>query len=366
MMKNLTAIMASCLKRDAKEDKKKSMLSHLAPEATNLFELLSAWDWDNSDPRMNPFVQELLPDKDAQQALGVMQTQTKRWSGEISDKRLLASFPSGYAASDIQESPGGFTIFMFRPITARVPSNRKDRRQQVKVMFGNAELDKEAIKYYAESDFFLPEMLADLKEQIYTCIKALELFTMREGIAVEGFIHGMKMVQRDRRLFKNFLATDPFFAVKFAYLLNRVFQTFLDELGNYYQDRKPIRKARKRLANSQQKAIERAMIGYKVCAIPRLFLPSSLRGEGTQEQNHHDSVSGGKPKARAGSEKTPTPAWGTRTQTQYKHGASQKGKPTPISLTHEPLKESQHDRLAQVATPQEPEQGKRTVPQVPV
>jgi hypothetical protein len=44
MMKNLTTITASHLKRDTKEDKKKSMLSRLAPEAAKLFELLSARD----------------------------------------------------------------------------------------------------------------------------------------------------------------------------------------------------------------------------------------------------------------------------------------------------------------------------------
>jgi hypothetical protein len=95
MMKNLTAITALHLKRDAKEDKKKSMLSGLAPEAAKLFKLLSARDWDDSNPRINPFVQELLSDKDTQQASGIMQTQTKRWAGEISDKGLLASFASG-------------------------------------------------------------------------------------------------------------------------------------------------------------------------------------------------------------------------------------------------------------------------------
>jgi hypothetical protein len=66
MMKNLTAITASHLKRDAKEDKKKLMLSRLAPEAAKRFDLLSARDQDNSDPRMNPFIKELLSDKDAQ------------------------------------------------------------------------------------------------------------------------------------------------------------------------------------------------------------------------------------------------------------------------------------------------------------
>jgi hypothetical protein len=149
-----------------------------------------------------------------------MMTWTKKWSGEISNKGLLSFFANGIAASNIQDLPGGLPIFMFHPIMAHVPSSRKDRCQQVKAMFGNTKLDEEVIKYYADSDFFLPKTLSDLEEQIYTCIKALELFTKREGIAVEGFLHGLEMIQKGRKPFKNFLATGPLFAVKFAYLLN--------------------------------------------------------------------------------------------------------------------------------------------------
>jgi hypothetical protein len=306
-MRNLTAITASHLERDVRADKKKSMLSRLAPEAAKLFDMLSARDWEDSSPRMNAFVKDLISDKDSQRASGIMATKTKKWSGEISDKGLLAFFANGFAATDIQESPGGFTIFMFRPITAHVPSNRKDRRQQVKAMFGSTELDDEAVKYYAENDFFLPETLADLEEQIYTCIKTLELFTEREGIAVEGFLHGMKMIQRDRRLFKNFLSSDPLFAVKFAYLLDRVFQNFVDQLGDFYQENRPIRKARRSLENSQREAIERAMTGYEVSAIPRLFLPSSLRGESIGQSA--DSDAGTKPKKKPSADKVETPSW---------------------------------------------------------
>jgi hypothetical protein len=316
MIKNLTAITASHLKRDAKEDRKKSMLSRLAPEAAKLFDLLSARNWNDSEPRMNPFVKDLISDKDPQRASGIMLTRTKKWSGEISDKGLLAFFANGFAASDIQESPGGFTIFMFRPITAHIPSNRKDRRLQVKAMFGSTELDDEAVRYYSESDFFLPETLSDLEEQIYTCIKTLELFTYREGVAVEGYIHGLSMIQRDRRLFKNFLAADRLFAVKFAYLLDRVFQNFVDRLGDFYQDQKPIRRARRLLENTQKKAIERAMIGYEVSAIPRLFLPTSLRVEAT-DNNHQQEPGegGGKHKAKQTPDKADrpmAPGWWTK------------------------------------------------------
>jgi hypothetical protein len=317
MIKNLTAITASHLKRDAKEDRKKSMLSRLAPEAAKLFDLLSAKDWNDEDPRMNSFMRDLISDKDSQRASGIMQTRTKKWSGEVSDKGLLAFFASGFAASDIQESPGGFTIFMFRPITARISGNKRDRRRQVKAMFGSTELDEEAIKYYAESDFFLPETLADLEEQIYTCVKALELFTEREGIAVEGYIHGLNMIQNGRRLFKNFIADDPLFAVKFAYLLDRVFQNFVDRLGDFYTDRKPIRRARRMLEYSQKKAIERAMMGFEVSATPRLFLPNSLRPEATDDKHRKENEDGGgkSNKKKAASEtqdRSTAPAWWTK------------------------------------------------------
>jgi hypothetical protein len=234
-----------------------------------------------------------------------MMTWTKKWSGEISNKGLLSFFKNGFAASDIQELPGGFTIFMFRPITAHEPANRKDRCQQVKAMFGSIELDKEAIKYYAESNLFLWETLLDLEGQIYTCIKTLELFTEREGITVEGFLHGLEMIQRGQRLFKNFLAADPLLAVKFAYLLDRVFQNFVDRLGDFYQGRKPIKRARCLLKHSQNKAIERAMIGYEVSTILHLFLPNLLQVKTTDNKCQQDGDNdGGRPNRKASPYKT--------------------------------------------------------------
>jgi hypothetical protein len=130
---------------------------------------------------------------------------------------------------------------MLCPITAHLLGNRKDRRQQVKVMFGHAELDEEAIKYYAKSNFFLPKTLSGLEEQIYTCVKVLKLLTEREEIAAEGYLHTLNMIQKERRLFKKFLSSHPLFAIKFAYLLDQVLQNFLDRRGNFYKDRKPIR-----------------------------------------------------------------------------------------------------------------------------
>jgi hypothetical protein len=123
MMRNLTAMTSAALKRDKREDKRKSMLSRLSPEAARLFSLLSAQDWHDKDPKLNPFMRQLVSDKDSLRALGIMQTQTKKWSGQVSEKGLMGFFSSGFAARDIDEQPGGFTVFMFRPVSVHRPKS---------------------------------------------------------------------------------------------------------------------------------------------------------------------------------------------------------------------------------------------------
>jgi hypothetical protein len=322
MIDNLTAITASHLRADARKDEKKSMLSKLAPEAAKLFDLLAAMDWRDHSPRMTRFAKDLVSDRDSNRACGIMRTKTKNWSGEISERGFVAFLATGFAAPDIHRSPGGFTVFMFRPISAQMPSSKTDRRQYVKAMFGKIEIDDEAIKYYAESDFFLPQTMSDLEEQIQTCIQALELLTGRKSIAVEGYAHGLQMLQQNRRLFKNFLQDDALFAVKFAYLLDRVFQNFVNRLGDFYKDREPIRKARRALEASQTRGIERALVGYEVSNAPRLFLPNSLRKTFSDppDDKHQEKGGGGGGGGHPGKseeppkEKAPNPKFWTKNQ----------------------------------------------------
>jgi hypothetical protein len=49
----------------------------------------------------------------------------------------------------------------------------------------------------------------------------------------EGFEHGLKMLQDRKRIFHRLFSMDRLFPVKFAYLLDRVFQNFVDEIGNF-------------------------------------------------------------------------------------------------------------------------------------
>jgi hypothetical protein len=83
---------------------------------------------------------------------------------------------------------------MFRPVSVHRPKSQKAIHGQVRAMFGKTELDDNAVKYYSTNDFFLAGSVANLEEQIYTCIRCLELFTDRRGIATTGFEYGLQIV----------------------------------------------------------------------------------------------------------------------------------------------------------------------------
>ena len=282
----------SQLKRDRKEDKKKSMLSRLSPEGGSLFKLLSARDWRDNDPRIPDFTKKILEDRDSNRALGEVKTISKRWPGRISEKGLLSFLANGYSADDISEAPGGFSIFMFSPLGASRKSDQKSRILQVKSMFGSSELDEDSIKYFAKNDFYLADNLPGLEEQIYTCVKLLERLTCQYGIASEGYRHGLNMLSRHKREFLGLTQMDPLFPVKFAYLLDRAFQNFVLDLGDFHNKDDPILRARRHHKGQQVRDIEAAMSGFKTGSLSQLFPPRTLQTE-SQSKGDHPSKGGG-------------------------------------------------------------------------
>jgi hypothetical protein len=165
--------------------------------------------------------------------------------------------------------PDGFTVFMFKPLTAKHSKDKKESQQQVRSMFRSTGPDDDAIKYYAENDLYLANTLKGLKEQICTCVKCLKKFTEGNGIATKGFELKLQMLQDKKWIFHHLFSMDRLFAVTFAYLLDRVFQNSVNKLGNFED----------RLKNYQVNVIKNSMMGYDTSCAPPLFLPSLLQGD---------------------------------------------------------------------------------------
>jgi hypothetical protein len=259
-----------------RDERKRSMLSRLSPEQAALFKLISARDWEDYDPVINPFTTKLIEDKDLTKAIDTIASELRRWPGQVSHRQLAAFLSGGYAATDVTKSPGGFTLFMFRPKSARFARSPEEERNAIRSMFGETKLDDESVRFYSKKDFFLAGSLPELEEQLRTAIEFLSLLTCERGIAVAGYNFGLRFLLENRPVFLEVIERRPIFCTEYAYMLDNVFQSFLYKLGRFYLEQNPIREARQLLKSYQRKSIEGTMRGFEYGAVPQLRLPSSL------------------------------------------------------------------------------------------
>jgi hypothetical protein len=259
-----------------RDERKRSMLSRLSPEQAALFKLISARDWEDYDPVINPFTTKLIEDKDLTKAIDTIASELRRWPGQVSHRQLAAFLSGGYAATDVTKSPGGFTLFMFRPKSARFARSPEEERNAIRSMFGETKLDDESVRFYSKKDFFLAGSLPELEEQLRTAIEFLSLLTCERGIAVAGYNFGLRFLLENRPVFLEVIERKPIFCTEYAYMLDNVFQSFLYKLGRFYLEQNPIREARQLLKSYQRKSIEGTMRGFEYGAVPQLRLPSSL------------------------------------------------------------------------------------------
>jgi hypothetical protein len=282
----MTRYQKKAFERDAK---KKSMLSRLSKQQAQLFTLLSARDWHDHRPKINPSTEGLLEDRDPEKAWNLVQDWTRHWSGQVSKGGLINFLSSGFEAHDVDEQPGGFTLFMFSPLADAKPRSKKDRELAIRSVFGEGKVDDETVKYYLKNNLFLAKTLEQAERQIKTGVKFLEKITHKDSIGTRGYTYGLRLVEKYRRLFDKALKRDRMFMVKFSYLLDRVFQNFVNRLGSYYQTRDPIRAARSDLRESMEEEIDGAMRGFTAGAYPNLSLPVIIMSPESNEEEASDS-----------------------------------------------------------------------------
>jgi hypothetical protein len=200
------------------------MISRLSSEQSEFFTLLSAKDWRDYKPALSEFAKQLLADRDPFQAMNLITSETRAWRGTVGRRGITQFFCIGYAATDIETIPGGFTIFMFRPKNAAQPLSQAALKRSLHHLLGDTKVDNHTVLYFAQHDFYLPDSIDRLEVQLQTCIQFLDLITTTKGIASEGYSEGLRLRRDDRQAFKTVQAKDNCFSIKVAYLLDRVFK----------------------------------------------------------------------------------------------------------------------------------------------
>ena len=266
-----------------RESRKKYMLNRLPDEQVKLYTLLSARDWRDSKPRVNNFTEDLLSDRDPERAWNQLETVSRDWPGEVCKTGLIHFLSKGFRASDVDESPGGFTAFMFSSIDIDKKVSRKDRELAIRSVFGEDAVTDEVVKYYAKNDLFLASSYEDAKNQLRTCLKCLERLTYKSSIGTDGYSYGIDLLSKHRRKFMKEAKRDPQIYIKFVYMLDQVFQNFVSRLGAFHRERHPIEKAKGSLRGSMRSDIDQALGGFDSGVIPNLSLPEVV-------SSHHPSI----------------------------------------------------------------------------
>jgi hypothetical protein len=324
----MTKYQKKAYERDAK---KKSMLSRLSKQQAQLFTLISARDWHDYRPKINSSTEGLLEDRDPEKAWNLVQDWTKHWSGQVSKGGLINFLSSGFEAHDVDEQPGGFTLFMFSPLSDSQPRSKKDRELAIRSVFGEGKVDDDTVKYYMKNNLFLAKTMEQGERQIKTGIKFLEKLTYRDSIGTYGFAYGLRLIERHRRLFDKALNRDRMFIVKFTYLLDRVFQNFVNRLGSFYHTRDPIRAAKSDLRESMEEEIDDAMRGFTAGAYPNLSLPVIILNPdpGGKDASDDERKPAAKKKSNDTEDYSDSPEWWSRNTSPVAKWSIPSGKTFP-------------------------------------
>jgi hypothetical protein len=266
---------ASQLKLRKREDRRSSMTSRMGPETEKMFTILSAKDWDHRRPSLNPFMRRLMKDKGMSRAYELVRSELRHGEGTVTDNGLVQFLTQGYICKTMDERPGGFTFFMFRPIYVDGAHNPRLVEQQIHETFRDAKLSEEIVKFYAKMNFHIPTSFADFMVQLETCYQTLELFISQRGIASVGYCLAYKIMSADTRRYRPLFAADPSLGVKVGRFLDNVFQNFCSDLADFSFDRDPIRSARRRLEYRFQDQITSFFNGIRNGVVPVVLLPQS-------------------------------------------------------------------------------------------
>jgi hypothetical protein len=215
-------------------------------------------------------------------------SETRGWRGRVGRRGITQFFCMGYAATDMETQPGGFTIFIFRPKNVAQPLSQAALKQSLHHLLGDTKVDHDIGLYFAQNDFYLPDSIDCLEIQLQTCIQFLDLITTTKGMASEGYSEGLRLLRDDRQDFETVQAKATASASKVAYLLNRVFQSFVNQLARYRSSPSPIPSAKRRLKNLQEDDVKEALRQIRFGIAPAIHLPASISDPSSNYSRHDD------------------------------------------------------------------------------
>jgi hypothetical protein len=219
-----------------KDKVEQSVLGKLSERQKDLFTLLAAGSWHDTPPKLNNATQRLLSSQSPEKQWNLIQDWSWRWPGVASKQGVIQFLATGYAS---QHLPGGFTVFMFSPLCHRRPTDKRDRRRNIKGTFG------------------------------------------KDG-ATNGYMRGLEIIERSRFSLDKEMSNDRRFMARFLNFLDVVVNTFCDDLAKYHTKRSTIESARRKMRGRMRDDIDQVTRDLHHGITPNLPLPEITEDTGEE------------------------------------------------------------------------------------
>ena len=227
-----------------KKEEKKKAISKWLPSGVFLFKILSAEDgWNTTGvPELTDFALKLIDHKifGATQFIRA-QKKSLKWSGGLLKPGVGEFLKRGFISEDIQVGPSGFSVLFFHPSCYADTDSKEFSIQQLNESFGDGKLPEEMMKTFSRLQIWVPQTVQDAEEQVDTAIRFLKSLCGESTIATGGYEAGLKQLSENRRLFRS---KGTMFLLNYMYMLDRVFQSFCQELLKYEEEEDPVQMAK--------------------------------------------------------------------------------------------------------------------------
>jgi hypothetical protein len=252
---------------------------------------------------MSEKMKQLVEDKDPQRLRNVVDGWTQDWHGCVSYPALAQFMATGVMS---RHQPGGFTLFMFKPMGLR-RRTKDETKEMLRSAMGEYKVNDKILRDLAKTDWHLPMDIDSALRQIQTGWRFLELLFCEDTIAAEGYRCGETVLKTHRYRIAKALETDKLFLVRYLHLLDSIFQVFLGELVGYFgQQEHPLPAARRRLTHYMANRVDECMRQVDIGQLPNLALPKGISEATERDSKPAPTSKGGNPPGFTGaSSQTP-------------------------------------------------------------
>lgn len=128
--------------------------------------------------------------------------------------------------------PHRFTIFMCHLTKATIKEAPNEAKSRIKAMFGKAKVNNNTAAFHTKSRYYIVDSYCDFMDQLDVCMKSLEFFTCKRGIASSRY-RTLRSLMKDKEvIFRSEFKADTFFGFRLGCFADGVFQDFIAKLSN--------------------------------------------------------------------------------------------------------------------------------------